>query len=92
MGTDTRRLRQAVEADSCIAANRLACYVSALRGYDDAFRLRVILHDFGLVWADADDDEPVKKSLRTIIGAGAPVAVARVEDRDGGGMESTRRT
>ena len=57
MGTDTRRLRQAVEADSCIAANRLACYVSALRGYDDAFRLRVILHDFGLVWADADNDE-----------------------------------
>ena len=39
-----------------------------------------------------DDDEPVKKALRTIIGAGAPVAVARVEDRDGGGMKSTRRT
>ena len=35
MGTDTRRLRQPVEADSCIAANRLACYVSALRERDD---------------------------------------------------------
>ena len=57
MGTDTRHLRQPVEMDSCIAANRLACYVSALREYDDAFRLRVILHDFGLVWADADNDE-----------------------------------
>ena len=57
MGTDTRRLRQPVEADTCIAANRLACYVSALRERDDTFRLRVILHDFGLVWADADNDE-----------------------------------
>ena len=57
MSTDTRRLRQPVEADSCIVANRLACYVSALREHDDAFRLRVILHDFGLVWADADNDE-----------------------------------
>ena len=57
MGTDTRHLRQPVEADICIAANRLACYVSALSERDDTFRLRVILHDFGLVWADADNDE-----------------------------------
>ena len=28
MGTDTRHLRQTVEVDRCIAANRLAFYVS----------------------------------------------------------------
>ena len=43
--------------DSTITANRLACYVPGLRGFDDAFRLRVILHDFGMVWQDADDGE-----------------------------------
>ena len=34
-----------------------------------------------------DDDEPVKKALRTIIGAEAPVAATRVEDRHGGVFE-----
>ena len=57
MGTGTRHLRQPVEVDSCIAANRLACYVSGLREEDDGFRLRIILHDFGMVWDDADNDE-----------------------------------
>ena len=61
MGTDMRRLRQPVEADPCIAANRLACHVSALRERDDTFRLRVILRDLGLVWADADNDERAVK-------------------------------
>lgn len=40
--------------DAAIIANRLACYVPALVEYDDNFRLRVLLHDFGLVWQHAD--------------------------------------
>lgn len=43
--------------DTAIIANRLACYVPSLLGYDDGFRLRAILHDFGLVWQDADSTE-----------------------------------
>ena len=45
--------------DVTITANRLACYVSALRDYDDEFRLRVILHDFGLVWQHASPTERI---------------------------------
>jgi hypothetical protein len=44
----------------------LASYVPWLRQLDDEWRLRVLLHDFGLVWIDAEvpdrrdlvDDEP----------------------------------
>ena len=74
MGTDTRRLRQPVDADPCIAANRLACYVFALSEYDDAFRLRVIVHDFGLVWEYANNDERCSplRSPRASIRAGTP--------------------
>ena len=36
-----------------IISNRLADYVSSLATYDDDFRLRVVLHDFGLVWQHA---------------------------------------
>lgn len=39
--------------DVTITANRMACYVPSLAGYDDDFRLRVILHDFGLGWQHA---------------------------------------
>lgn len=39
--------------DKTITENRLACYVPGLREYDDGFRLRVILHDFGMVWQHA---------------------------------------
>ncbi|MCY3642878.1 MAG: hypothetical protein F4Z00_04975 [Acidimicrobiaceae bacterium] len=45
--------------DRCIAENRLACYVPALRGCDDGFRLRIVLHGFGTVWRDADRAERV---------------------------------
>lgn len=31
-------------------ANQLAHYVSALRPSDDEFRLRLLLHDFAMVW------------------------------------------
>ncbi|MDE0066862.1 MAG: helix-turn-helix transcriptional regulator [Acidimicrobiaceae bacterium] len=44
-------------ADAATIANRLACYVPALVEYDDRFRLRVVLHDFGLVWQHADATE-----------------------------------
>lgn len=47
------------ELDVTITANRLACYVPDLRDYDDEFRLRVILHDFGLVWQHASLTERV---------------------------------
>ena len=43
--------------DKTITSNRLACYVSGLRDFDDKFRLRVILHDFGMVWQHADRRE-----------------------------------
>ncbi len=43
--------------DSTITANRLTCYVPALRGFDDEFRARVILHDFGMVWEHANEAE-----------------------------------
>lgn len=43
--------------DLTITDNRLTCYVPSLSGYDDEFRLRVILHDFGLVWQHASDTE-----------------------------------
>lgn len=39
--------------DKSITDNRLVCYVPALRECDDRFRLRVILHDFGMVWQHA---------------------------------------
>ena len=43
--------------DPCITENRLACYVPALRNCDDMFRLRIVLHDFGTVWRDANNAE-----------------------------------
>lgn len=42
------------------AVDRLAEYVPSLAGYDDHFRLRVILHDFGYVWQQAD---PAKRPM-----------------------------
>ena len=38
---------------------RLADYALSLRDYDDEFRLRVILHGFGLVWQDASPQERI---------------------------------
>lgn len=52
-------LPRATQLDATITANRLACYVPALRDYDDDFRLRVILHDFGLVWQNASPTERI---------------------------------
>ena len=51
-------LRSTVEAmalseDDLLAGRRLRDVVSRLRGCDDAMRLRVVLHEFGLVWEDA---------------------------------------
>ena len=36
--------------------NRLSTYVTTLRKCDEILRLRVVLHDFGLVWQDARDE------------------------------------
>lgn len=43
--------------DRTITENRLCCYVPGLREYDDALRLRVVLHDFGMVWQHATTEE-----------------------------------
>jgi len=40
-------------------ANRLACYAPQLAGTDDMWGLRLLLHDFGLVWQNAPDSERV---------------------------------
>lgn len=40
--------------DVTITANTLARYVPALRKSDDEFRLRIVLHDFGMVFQHAD--------------------------------------
>lgn len=37
--------------------NQLHTYVPVLRTCDEILRLRVVLHDFGLVWQSATDDE-----------------------------------
>ncbi len=39
--------------DVTITANTLERYVPTLRASDDDFRLRVVLHDFGMVWQHA---------------------------------------
>ena len=43
--------------DVTITANTLARYVPALRKSGDDFRLRIILHDFGMVFQHADARE-----------------------------------
>ena len=43
--------------DVTITANALARYVPALRVSDDDFRLRIVLHDFGMVFQHADERE-----------------------------------
>ena len=43
--------------DVTITANALARYVPTLRESDDDFRLRLVLHDFGMVFQHADDRE-----------------------------------
>lgn len=43
--------------DATITANTLAKYVPALRMSDDDFRLRIVLHDFGMVFQHADRRE-----------------------------------
>lgn len=43
--------------DVTITANALARYVPILRASDDDFRLRVVLHDFGMVFQHADTQE-----------------------------------
>ena len=53
------------------SANTLAAYVPALREADEEFRLRLLLHDFGLVWLEAPE------RLRTQLIVEAP---ARVDD------------
>ena len=45
--------------DVTITANVLARYVSALRGSDEDFRLRLVLHDFGMVFQHAATAERV---------------------------------
>ena len=49
--------------DATVAANRLACYVPGLREFDNASRLRIILHDFGMVFQDADKPVEIAKRL-----------------------------
>ena len=39
-----------------VVANRLCDYVDELRDAKDSWRLRVVLHDFGHVWAQASVD------------------------------------
>ena len=51
---------------SCITANRLACYVPALRECDDTFRLRIVLHGFGTVWRDSDSAEELRSPPRSL--------------------------
>ena len=43
--------------DVTITANTLARYVPALRVSDDEFRLRLVLHDFGIVFQNAGTRE-----------------------------------
>lgn len=43
--------------DVTITANTLARYVPTLRQSDDEFRLRIVLHDFGMVFQHADSRE-----------------------------------
>lgn len=43
--------------DVTITANTLENYVPALRMSDDDFRLRIVLHDFGMVFQHADNRE-----------------------------------
>lgn len=43
--------------DVTITANALARYVPALRASDDDFRLRIVLHDFGMVFQHAGERE-----------------------------------
>ncbi|MCY3805653.1 MAG: hypothetical protein OXG55_15500 [bacterium] len=43
--------------DVTITANTLDRYVPALRRAGDNLRLRIVLHDFGLVWQHADTEE-----------------------------------
>lgn len=50
--------------------NQLASYVPALRQSDDEFRLRLLLHGFGLVWQDAI------RSERAALVAAEPDSVA----------------
>lgn len=43
--------------DATSTVKRLKCYVQSLVEYDEEFRLRVILHGFGLVWQDSSPTE-----------------------------------
>ena len=52
---EPRRNQAAIGSGSL--PNALAAYVPALREADDEFRLRLLLHDFGLVWQDATAGE-----------------------------------
>ena len=61
VGWSPRRKEILVERDGAvdvtIAANTLASYVPGLRASDDEFRLRLVLHDFGMVFQHADATE-----------------------------------
>jgi hypothetical protein len=37
----------------------LASYVPLLVDADDEWRLRLLIHDFGMVWADEEGDQPL---------------------------------
>ena len=50
-------LPAAAPTDSVIEAHTMAAYVSLLRTVDDDFRLRLILHEFGLVFQHASATE-----------------------------------
>ena len=52
--------------DVTITSNTLDRYVPMLRTCDDDFRLRVVLHDFGMVFEHADTEE------RKLLVAGEP--------------------
>ncbi len=47
----------AVAVEGWVTKNRLACYVAALREYDDDFRLRVVVSGFGTAWVGGTSEE-----------------------------------
>ncbi len=51
------RSAAAPAVDPVIAAHAMAAYVSVLRDCDDDFRLRLVLHEFGLVFQHASAAE-----------------------------------
>lgn len=59
----------ALADDDVPAGRRLRDFAARLRGYDDEMRLRVVLHEFGLVW----EDTPLADRLRLVVDEPASV-------------------